>query len=39
MSRIRKYNESIDDGQIFIKKVEIISDIHPLKSGTKVEFN
>ena len=38
MKRIKKFNESSSNDQILIKSVEIISDIQPLKIGTKVEF-
>lgn len=36
MKYIRKYNEKLTD--MLIKSVEVISDVHPLKAGLKIEF-
>lgn len=36
MKHIRKYNEKLTD--MLIKSVDVISDVHPLKAGLKIEF-
>jgi len=37
MEKIKKYNESLDS-TLYIKSVEIISDVNPIKSGIKIDF-
>jgi hypothetical protein len=37
MKNLKKFNESLVDN-IYIKSVEVIKDITPLKAGTKIEF-
>lgn len=38
MGKIKKFNESTIDASIYIKSVELVKDITPLKSGVHIEF-
>jgi predicted ATPase len=39
MKKIKSFNESVATDNIYIKSVEVISDVNPLKAGVKVDFN